>query len=101
MRTCMGRTVRAAGIRAIGPEYARVAGFPHSRTGVAPEGIADAHPETGSMPTNVLIIGGGPAALEAALALNRLAGERVSATLLAPETNLTYRPLSVLAPFAA
>src|SRR3954468_10496086 len=53
------------------------------------------------MPTNVLIVGGGPAALEAALALHRLAGDRVSTTLLAPESNLTYRPLSVLAPFAA
>ena len=53
------------------------------------------------MPTNVLIAGGGPAALEAALALRRLAGDRVSLTLLAPEADLTYRPLSVLAPFAA
>jgi sulfide:quinone oxidoreductase len=53
------------------------------------------------MPTNVLIAGGGPAALEAALALHRLAGERVATKLLAPESNLTYRPLSVLSPFAA
>ena len=30
------------------------------------------------MPTNVLIAGGGPAALEAALALHRLAGDRVA-----------------------
>src|SRR6185503_10058200 len=52
------------------------------------------------MPTNVLIAGGGPAALEAALALHRLAGDRVATTLLAPEPNLTYRPLSVLSPFA-
>ena len=48
------------------------------------------------MPTNVLIAGGGPAALEAALALHRLAGDRVALTLLAPEADLTYRPLSVL-----
>ena len=53
------------------------------------------------MPTNVLIAGGGPAALEAALALHRLAGDRVTTTLLAPESDLTYRPLSVLSPFAA
>src|SRR3954453_6078569 len=53
------------------------------------------------MPTTVLIVGGGPAALEAALALHRLAGDRVATTLLAPEANLTYRPLSVLSPFAA
>jgi sulfide:quinone oxidoreductase len=50
---------------------------------------------------NVLIVGGGPAALEAALALHRLAGEQVRTILLAPESNLTYRPMSVLAPFAA
>jgi sulfide:quinone oxidoreductase len=53
------------------------------------------------MPTNVLIAGGGPAALEAALVLNKVAGEHVSTTLLAPDTDYTYRPLSVLAPFAA
>jgi sulfide:quinone oxidoreductase len=53
------------------------------------------------MPLNVLIAGGGPAALEAALALHRLAGDRVATTVLAPESDYTYRPLSVLAPFAA
>jgi len=53
------------------------------------------------MPINVLIAGGGPAALEAALSLHRLAGDRVATTMLAPEAQLTYRPLSVLAPFAA
>jgi sulfide:quinone oxidoreductase len=50
---------------------------------------------------NVLIAGGGPAALEAALRLDRLARGRVSTTLLAPDTDFTYRPLSVLEPFAA
>jgi len=53
------------------------------------------------MPTNVLIAGGGPAALEAALALHRIAGDRVATTVLAPESDYTYRPLSVLSPFAA
>ena len=53
------------------------------------------------MSTNVLIAGGGPAAIEAALALHRLAGEKIVTTLLAPESDLTYRPLSVLSPFAA
>jgi sulfide:quinone oxidoreductase len=53
------------------------------------------------MPTNVLIAGGGPAALEAALRLHRLAGEHVSTTVLSPNTELDYRPLSVLTPFAA
>ena len=53
------------------------------------------------MPTNVLIAGGGPAAIEAALALHRLAGDRIATTLLAPESDFTYRPSSVLSPFAA
>ena len=52
------------------------------------------------MPLNVLIAGAGPAGLEAALALRELAGDRVSMTLLAPEDELVYRPLSVADPFA-
>ena len=50
-------------------------------------------------PRRVLIAGGGPAALEAALALHRLAGPLVSITLLAPEPAFTYRPLAVVEPF--
>ena len=53
------------------------------------------------MPTNVLIAGGGPAALEAALRLRRVGSGLVATTLLAPEADFTYRPLSVLDPFAA
>jgi sulfide:quinone oxidoreductase len=53
------------------------------------------------MPTNVLIAGAGPAALEAALTLHRIAGERVVTTVLAPDRDFNYRPLSVLEPFAA
>jgi len=53
------------------------------------------------MTMNVLIAGGGPAGLEAALALHRLAGDQVVTTILAPESDYTYRPLSVLSPFAA
>jgi sulfide:quinone oxidoreductase len=48
------------------------------------------------MPTNVLITGGGPAGLEAALALHRIAAEQVDVTVLAPEAEFIYRPLSVL-----
>ena len=47
----------------------------------------------------VLIAGGGVAALEAALALRELAGERVSVALLAPEPHFWYRPLAVAEPF--
>jgi sulfide:quinone oxidoreductase len=48
---------------------------------------------------HVLIAGGGVAALEAALALRALAGDRVSVDLLAPEPRFWYRPTSVAEPF--
>ena len=47
----------------------------------------------------VLIAGGGVAALEAALALQALAEDRVSVELLAPEPEFWYRPLAVAEPF--
>jgi sulfide:quinone oxidoreductase len=47
----------------------------------------------------VLIAGGGVAALEAALALQDVAADRVDVELLAPEPHFAYRPLSVAAPF--
>lgn len=50
---------------------------------------------------NVLIAGGGVAALEAAVALRDLAGERVRTTLLAPEAEFVYRPMKVQEPFVA
>jgi sulfide:quinone oxidoreductase len=53
------------------------------------------------MSTKVLIAGGGPAGLEAALALHRLAAGHVDVTVLDPEAEFTYRPLSVLEPFSA
>jgi sulfide:quinone oxidoreductase len=48
---------------------------------------------------HVLIAGGGVAALEAALALRELAGDRLTVTLLARDRHFTYRPLSVGEPF--
>jgi sulfide:quinone oxidoreductase len=48
---------------------------------------------------DVVIAGGGVAALEAALALRDLAGERVSTTLLAPDPRFVYRPARVKEPF--
>jgi sulfide:quinone oxidoreductase len=47
----------------------------------------------------VLIAGGGVAALEGALALRELAGERVEITLLAPNKEFVYRPMTVREPF--
>jgi sulfide:quinone oxidoreductase len=49
--------------------------------------------------TKVLIAGGGVAALEAALALRALAGDRTDVELLAPEPLFWYRPMSVAEPF--
>lgn len=50
--------------------------------------------------TRVLIVGGGVAALEAALALRDLAGDAVSVTLLTPSREFVYRPMTVREPFA-
>jgi len=49
---------------------------------------------------DVLIAGGGVAALEAALALRALAEDRVQVELLAPEPQYWYRPLAVAEPYA-
>jgi sulfide:quinone oxidoreductase len=48
----------------------------------------------------VLIAGGGVAALEALLALRALAPEQAEITLLAPNTEFVYRPMTVREPFA-
>jgi sulfide:quinone oxidoreductase len=48
----------------------------------------------------VVVVGGGVAALEAALALQALAGSRVGVELVAPEPQFFYRPLAVATPFA-
>jgi sulfide:quinone oxidoreductase len=48
----------------------------------------------------VVIVGGGVAALEAALALQALAGSRVGVEIVAPEPRFFYRPLAVAQPFA-
>jgi sulfide:quinone oxidoreductase len=50
--------------------------------------------------TNVIVAGGGVAAIEAMLALHDMAGDRVSMTFLAPQEDFHYRPLSVGEPFA-
>ena len=48
---------------------------------------------------SLLIAGGGPAALEAALAVQRLAGDRLPITLLADRDEFVYRPVAVAEPF--
>jgi sulfide:quinone oxidoreductase len=52
-----------------------------------------------NQPFRSLIAGGGVAALEAALALRELAGDRIATTLLAPEPEFVYRPMRVREPF--
>jgi sulfide:quinone oxidoreductase len=47
----------------------------------------------------VVIAGGGVAALEALLALRALAGQRVDVTLLSPEREFVYRPVTVAEAF--
>jgi sulfide:quinone oxidoreductase len=47
----------------------------------------------------VLIAGGGFAAVEAALALRALAGDRVKPTLISPNPTFRYRPAATLEPF--
>ena len=49
--------------------------------------------------TQLLIVGGGPAALEAVLAVQRLAGDRVDITLLSDRDEFVYRPVAVAEPF--
>ena len=64
-----------------------------------PQQTPSAPQRTPSAPLQVLIAGGGIAAAEALIALRSLAGRRVAITLLSPGDELTYRPLSVAAPF--
>lgn len=80
--------------------------FPHRSFGAArlpgggPARSLAAMTSTGQANFRVLIVGGGVAAIEAALALRDLAGDRVRTTMLAPEPDFVYRPLRVREPFA-
>jgi sulfide:quinone oxidoreductase len=56
---------------------------------------------SGSAPPKVLIVGGGVAALETALALRAVAGERPAIELCAPRDEFLYRPFAVGEPFGA
>lgn len=46
-----------------------------------------------------VIAGGGVAAIEAALALNELVGDRADTVMVAPDREFVYRPLAVAEPF--
>jgi sulfide:quinone oxidoreductase len=48
----------------------------------------------------VLVAGGGVAAIETILALHDLAGERITLSVLAPNAEFVYRPMTVREPFA-
>ena len=50
-------------------------------------------------PAEVLVVGGGVAALETLMALHDLAGDRVRVTLVAPDPDFVYRPMAVAEPF--
>jgi sulfide:quinone oxidoreductase len=55
-------------------------------------------PDSGKL--NVVVVGGGVAALEAVLAIRDLAGGLVSTRVLAPNEELVYRPTTVREPFS-
>src|SRR5688572_3554957 len=50
---------------------------------------------------DVVIAGGGIAALEALIALHDLGEQRMRVTLVAPETTFRLRPMAVAVPFSA
>lgn len=52
-----------------------------------------------SQPTQLLIVGGGPAALEGALAVQHLAPGLLRVTLLCDRDDFVYRPVAVAEPF--
>src|ERR1700739_4570965 len=62
--------------------------------------VSSDQPSDSPEQVRVLIAGGGVAGLEATLALQDLAKDRISTTLLAPAPELVYRPMTVREPFA-
>jgi sulfide:quinone oxidoreductase len=64
-------------------------------TGPDPDHVAPPARRFARRPRDVVVAGGGPAALEACLAVRAIARERVRLTLLAPEPWFSYRPANV------
>jgi sulfide:quinone oxidoreductase len=62
--------------------------------------LANAPGRSSTDALNVLIVGGGVAALEAALALRELGGENIATTMVAPNPEFVYRPMTVREPFS-
>jgi len=52
-----------------------------------------------AQPFRVVIAGGGVGALETALALRAIGGERLRITLIAPDADFVYRPMTIREPF--
>jgi len=72
--------------------------MPHADRAAVPFEVAAPSPP-GDGEFRVVIVGGGVAALEAALCLNDLAGDLVSTTILAPGEDFVYVPMAVQEPF--
>jgi sulfide:quinone oxidoreductase len=70
-----------------------------SATASSPGAVAVTFADSSAERFNVLIVGGGVAALEAALALRDLGGERIATTMIAPNPEFVYRPMTVREPF--
>ena len=73
------------------PEYAALRGAQHAGASGMSESKRDR--------MRVVIAGGGVAAIETLLALRELAGQRVEITLISPEREFLYRPVTVAEAF--
>src|SRR4051794_6676591 len=84
-----------------GQQPFEAAGNPQCAPALAPDGAPPPAAYLARMTDtrHVLVAGGGPAAIEAALAIQRLAEERVRITLLSDSESFVYRPSATVEPF--